>query len=166
MLEDNVYLSGNSAIHQFVRVGRLALLSGLSGTSKDIPPFIIQQRINCVMGVNVIGMRRAGIPVAHIDAVRRAYHVIYREEHDRLAGAESGLDVVHTLTRVQPPGWAGRSRRIDKEMLAEVAWPVAERPLAYVCGPTPLVESVARDLVDLGHEAGRVKTERFGPTGG
>jgi len=81
VLEDNVYLSGNSAVHQFVRVGRLALLSGLSGTSKDIPPFIIQQRINCVLGVNVVGMRRAGIPTAHIDAVRRAYHILYREEH-------------------------------------------------------------------------------------
>jgi UDP-N-acetylglucosamine acyltransferase len=81
VLEDNVYLSGNSAVHQFVRVGRLALLSGLSGTSKDIPPFIIQQKINSVMGVNVVGMRRAGIPTPHIDAVRRAYHILYREDH-------------------------------------------------------------------------------------
>ena len=80
ILEDNVYLSGNCALHQFVRVGRLALLSGVSATTKDIPPFIIQQRINCVVGVNVVGMRRAGIPTAHIDAVRRAFHVLYREE--------------------------------------------------------------------------------------
>jgi UDP-N-acetylglucosamine acyltransferase len=79
-LEDSVYLSGNSAIHQFVRVGRLALLSGVSATTKDIPPFVVQQRINCVVGVNVVGMRRAGIPTAHIDAVRRAFHVLYREE--------------------------------------------------------------------------------------
>jgi UDP-N-acetylglucosamine acyltransferase len=77
---DSVYLSGNSAIHQFVRVGRLALLSGLSASTKDIPPFIIQQRINCVVGVNVVGMRRAGIPTEHIDAVRRAFHLLYREE--------------------------------------------------------------------------------------
>jgi len=79
-LADNVYLSGNSAIHQFVRVGRLALLSGLSASTKDIPPFIIQQRTNCVVGVNVVGMRRAGIPAEHIDAVRRAFHLLYREE--------------------------------------------------------------------------------------
>ena len=77
-LEDNVYLSGNCAIHQFVRVGRLALLSGVSVSTKDIPPFIIQQRFNCVGGVNVVGMRRAGIPHAHIDAVRRAFHLLYR----------------------------------------------------------------------------------------
>jgi UDP-N-acetylglucosamine acyltransferase len=56
----------------------LALLSGVSAATKDIPPFIIQQRINCVVGVNVVGMRRAGIPTAHIDAVRRAFHLLYR----------------------------------------------------------------------------------------
>jgi UDP-N-acetylglucosamine acyltransferase len=78
-LEDNVYLSGNCAIHQFVRVGRLALLSGVSGSTKDIPPFIIQHRVNCVVGVNVVGMRRAGFSTEEIDAVRRAYHILYRE---------------------------------------------------------------------------------------
>jgi UDP-N-acetylglucosamine acyltransferase len=76
-LGDNVFLSGNSAIQQFVRVGRLALLGGLSGSTRDIPPFIIQQHINRVAGVNVIGMRRAGIPSAHIDAVRLAFRIIY-----------------------------------------------------------------------------------------
>jgi UDP-N-acetylglucosamine acyltransferase len=80
-LEDSVYLSGNCAVHQFVRVGRLALLSGVSATTKDIPPFIVQQRINDVVGVNVVGMRRAGVPTAHIDGVRRAFHVLYREGH-------------------------------------------------------------------------------------
>lgn len=78
LLEDNVYLSGNCALHQFVRVGRLALLSGVSASTKDIPPFIIQQRINCVVGVNVVGMRRAGISAANIEAVRRAFHLLYR----------------------------------------------------------------------------------------
>ncbi len=80
ILENNVYLSGNCALHQFVRVGRLALLSGVSAATKDIPPFIIQQRINCVVGVNVVGMRRAGIPTPHIDAVRRAFHLLYRSQ--------------------------------------------------------------------------------------
>ncbi len=78
VLEDGVYISGNAAIHQFCRVGRLALLSGTSASTKDIPPFIIQQRMNCVVGVNVVGMRRAGIPTANIDAVRRAFHILYR----------------------------------------------------------------------------------------
>jgi ferredoxin-NADP reductase len=51
-------------------------------------------------------------------------------------------------------------------MLAEMAWPPGERPQAFVCGPTPLVESVAAELVELGHGPALVKTERFGPSGG
>lgn len=94
VLEDNVFLSGNSAVHQFVRIGRLALLSGLSATTKDIPPFIIHQGINVAVGVNVVGMRRAGIPAEQIDAVRRAFHVLFREERvlcDSLAWVEKEL---------------------------------------------------------------------------
>jgi UDP-N-acetylglucosamine acyltransferase len=81
VLENNVYLSGNCAVHQFVRIGRLALLSGVSASTKDIPPFILQNRTNVVVGVNVVGMRRAGIRSPHIDAVRKAYHILYREGH-------------------------------------------------------------------------------------
>jgi ferredoxin-NADP reductase len=74
--------------------------------------------------------------------------------------------VIHTLTRSRPEGWSGYARRIDAEMLREVAWPPDEGPLAFECGPTPFVEAVATALVDLGHDPTRVKTERFGPTGG
>jgi ferredoxin-NADP reductase len=90
--------------------------------------------------------------------------VIYRDELERLSG--SGLTVVHTLTRSQPPGWTGYARRVDAEMLAEVAPSPAEQPRFYSCGPTPFVEAVAEALVWLGHEARAIKTERFGPTGG
>lgn len=78
-LEDNVYLSGNSAVHQFCRVGRLALLSGCSATTKDIPPFVIQQEIDNVVAVNVVGMRRAGMSAAEIDGVRLAFRYLYRD---------------------------------------------------------------------------------------
>ena len=74
--------------------------------------------------------------------------------------------MIHTLTRSQPESWRGYDRRIDEKMLREVAYPSEERPLAFVCGPTPLVETVATALVHLGHDPTRVKTERFGPTGG
>jgi ferredoxin-NADP reductase len=90
--------------------------------------------------------------------------VIYRNELERLEG--DGLRVVHTLTRWQPDSWTGYGRRVDAEMLAEVGPSPAERPHVYVCGPTPFVEAVAQALVQLGHEPQRVKTERFGPTGG
>jgi ferredoxin-NADP reductase len=76
------------------------------------------------------------------------------------------LQMVYTLTRSQPAGWQGYHRRIDRAMLEEVAWAPEERPLMFVCGPTPLVESVATACVELGYAPERVKTERFGPTGG
>jgi ferredoxin-NADP reductase len=110
--------------------------------------------------------RASVVPTRLLYSSRSLQDVIYREELDRLAARGDGLEVFHTLTRVQPHDWAGLSRRIDAEMLEDVGWAPAERPLVFVCGPTPLVEAVALALVDLGHEAGRIKTERFGPTGG
>jgi ferredoxin-NADP reductase len=90
--------------------------------------------------------------------------VIYRVELGQLEGG--GLRIVYTLTRSQPPGWAGYARRVDESMLTEVAPAPDDRPLIYVCGPTPFVEAVASDLVGLGHEPARIKTERFGAMGG
>jgi len=109
---------------------------------------------------------RSSVPARLLYSSRSLEDVIYRDELDRLDALDGELQVVHTLTRSQPPGWSGYTRRIDAEMLAEVAWPPAARPLTYVCGPTPLVESVAEALVGLGHDPGRIRTERFGPTGG
>ena len=87
--------------------------------------------------------------------------MIYRDELEHL-----GADVRLTLTREQPEGWAGYARRIDAELLADVAWPPEERPLVYVCGPTTFVEVAASSLVALGHDPARIRTERFGATGG
>jgi ferredoxin-NADP reductase len=105
-------------------------------------------------------------PTRLLYSSRAIEDVIYREELDRLAAGGDGLEVLHTLTRSRPPGWSGYDRRIDAEMLAEVAWPAGDGAHAFVCGPTRLVESVAGSLVDLGYDPSRVKTERFGPTGG
>jgi ferredoxin-NADP reductase len=92
--------------------------------------------------------------------------VIYRAELDRLASAGDGLTVTHTLTRMQPPGWKGYARRIDRAMLGEVAWPKGQMPIIYVCGPTPMVEGAASLLVDMTYDPASIKTERFGATGG
>jgi ferredoxin-NADP reductase len=97
---------------------------------------------------------------------RSREETIFAEELDRLVTSDGSLEMVQTLTRSQPPGWMGYARRIDDEMLAEVAPSPEQGPLTFVCGPTPLVESVATALVGLGHDAGSIKTERFGPTGG
>ncbi len=106
------------------------------------------------------------VPTRLLFSSRDIDDVIYRQELEQLAAADPALTVVHTLTRAQPPGWTGYRRRIDRAMLAEVAWPPSAQPRAFVCGPTSLVETVASALVELGHEPQRVKTERFGPSGG
>ena len=97
-------------------------------------------------------------------SARTPEDVIYRRELDAL-GAAANVRVTVVLTREWPSDWAGFRRRIDRAMLEEIAWPASEGARAYVCGPTPLVESVATLLVDLGYEGARVRTERFGPTG-
>jgi ferredoxin-NADP reductase len=105
-------------------------------------------------------------PARVLYSSRRWDDVIYREELARLAQDDETLEVALALTRQQPEGWTGFRRRIDRPMLAEIAWPPSERPHVFVCGPTPLVESAASALVELGHDPALVKTERFGPTGG
>ncbi len=92
--------------------------------------------------------------------------VIYRSELDRRSDEESKVEVIYTLTRSQPPGWTGYARRIDIGLLREVAWAPNADPLAYICGPTSFVEAAASGLVELGYDPTRVRTERFGPTGG
>lgn len=90
--------------------------------------------------------------------------VIYRRELEALAGPRRAVTL--TLTRESAPDWTGRRGRVGADLLAEVGWPPSVRPRCYVCGPTPFVEAVADALVGLGHEPGRIRTERFGPTGG
>jgi ferredoxin-NADP reductase len=105
------------------------------------------------------------VPLRMLYSARSLSDVIYRSE---LTGIDGGdvIDVRLTLTRAQPDGWGGYGRRIDRELLEEVAWPPSTRPLIYVCGPTGFVETAARMLVGLGHEPPRIRTERFGATGG
>jgi ferredoxin-NADP reductase len=109
--------------------------------------------------------RGSTVPARLLYSARDPGDVIYRPELDRLAGGE-GLEVVLTLTRAWPDGWTGYVRRVDEEMLRDVAWPPDRGPSMYVCGPTPFVESVAESLVALGHDPVGIRTERFGPTGG
>jgi len=78
-LQNDCILSGNTAVQQRVRVGRLAMLGGMGATSKDIPPFILQQGYNCVTGLNLVGLRRAGATSEAINALRQAFRILYRE---------------------------------------------------------------------------------------
>ena len=138
--------------------GPLLLVAGGSG----IVPLMAMLRHRASIADDRV---RHSMPARVLYSSRRWDEVIYRDELERLASADSSLQVSHTITREPPSGWSGFQRRIDRAMLAEVAWPPHERPQVYVCGPTPLVESVATQLTTLGHDPVLIKTERFGPTG-
>ncbi len=132
--------------------GPLLLVAGGSG----IVPLMAMLRHRAASGAKV---------VARLLYSSRAFDdVIYRQELDTLAKSD-GLEVFHTLTRSQPPGWTGYARRIDEKMLGEVSRPLGSDALAYICGPTALVEVAANGLVRGGVPAERVRTERFGPSG-
>jgi ferredoxin-NADP reductase len=136
--------------------GPLLLIAGGSG----IVPLMAILRHHARAAPEV----RNRVPVRLLHSARTLDDVIYIEELEHLAEHPS-VHVTLTLTRDTPIDWHGPHRRIDRAMLEEAGWPASANPLAYVCGPTPLVESVSTDLVDLGHDPSRVRTERFGPTG-
>jgi ferredoxin-NADP reductase len=104
-------------------------------------------------------------PVRLLYSSRTYEEVIYRAELDELAARGDGLEVFHTLTRSQPDGWTGYARRIDAQILEEVAWPAAESPRVFVCGSTRFVDTAADGLVALGYPPESIRTERFGATG-
>jgi ferredoxin-NADP reductase len=134
--------------------GPLLLVGGGSG----VVPLMAMIRHRAAAGSDV--------PTRLLYSSRSYEEIIYREELEKLAAGDGSLEVIQTLTRSRPDSWSGYGRRIDTEMLREVTWSPDERPLAFVCGPTPLVEEVGTALVSLGHSPARVKTERFGATGG
>ena len=105
-------------------------------------------------------------PARLLYSVRSLPDVIYRDELDGYAG---DIAITYALTRTQPPAWTGHRGRVDADLLADIAWPSGSEhgdPIAYVCGPTAFVETIADGLTKLGYPARRVKTERFGGPGG
>jgi ferredoxin-NADP reductase len=136
------------------RGGPLLLVAGGSG----IAPLMAMLRARIASADDT--------PVRMLLSWRTAEEIIYAAELERFERDADGVEIVHTLTRSVPDGWNGRTGRVDRDVLGEIAWQPGERPLAYICGPTGFVETVAAALVDLGHDPQCVLTERFGPTGG
>ena len=132
--------------------GPLLLVAGGSG----IVPLMAMIRQRTVLNDTV--------PTRLLYSARSYEEIIYRDELASLVSKST--EVIYTLTRKQPANWTGYHRRVDNDLLREVAWAGSENPLAYICGPTQFVETVAQGLLPLGYEPARVKTERFGPTGG
>lgn len=132
--------------------GPLLLVAGGSG----VVPLMAMLRHRAVAGVKD--------PARLLYSARTYEQIIYGQELEMLA-KNAGLTVSYTLTRSQPAGWKGYTRRIDDAMLKEVSAPLGRELLAYICGPTALVEVAADGLERVGVPAERIRTERFGPSG-
>jgi ferredoxin-NADP reductase len=145
--------------------GPLLLVAGGSG----IVPLMAMIRHRSASGACHSGEAaesgQAKIPTRLLYSSRSPEDVIYFEELMRLRAECDGLEIYHTFTRQHPPEWTGYARRIDNQMLSEVAAPLGKSALTYVCGPTLLVEAVANGLVQIGLSPQQIRTERFGPTG-
>lgn len=107
----------------------------------------------------------SAVPVRLLYSARTLDDLIYYNELEALRARMDGFEVFYTLTRAQPPGWQGYTRRIDADMLREVVSPLGKNVRVLICGPTALVENAANALVQIGVPATAVKTERFGPSG-
>ncbi|MBI4322769.1 MAG: acyl-ACP--UDP-N-acetylglucosamine O-acyltransferase [Candidatus Omnitrophica bacterium] len=92
LIEDEAFISGMVGLHQFTRVGRLAMISALSAVNKDIPPYMLcGGRPGVIQGLNVVGMRRAGMPASVREDIKHAYKLLYR----------SGLNVSNALEAIE-----------------------------------------------------------------
>ena len=135
--------------------GPLLLLAGGSGVVPLMS--IIRHKLAAAAGVRAVLLYSA----------RSMEDVIYRNVLELAAGQDPTLSVCLTLTRDQPSGWGGYARRVDRSMVKEVMRGLdGELPISYICGPTPFVEAAADILVAENLPVERIKTERFGPSGG
>lgn len=97
-LADRVFLSANCLVHQFIRIGELSIMRGLSGTSRDVPPFSIIDWQHTVRGVNVVGLKRAGFDDSRIRALREAFRFLFRKGRNLSLAIEEFEKTVTTPT--------------------------------------------------------------------
>jgi ferredoxin-NADP reductase len=145
---------GGYFVWEATMTGPLLLIAGGSG----VVPLMSMIRHRAAAGAKNL--------TALLYSSRNFEDIIYYNELEKLHSASSGLQIFHTLTRSQPADWKGFARRIDQDMLKEVAKPLGRSVQVFICGPTLLVEAAANTLVKIGINSNQIRTERFGPTGG
>ena len=164
----------SSFLHELAQVGdRLEVRGPIGGyfvwDRRSNDPLLLVAGGSGIVPLMAMLRQRADVggraPASLLYSSRTRDDVIYYDELDRLAARDDGLRVLHTLTRAAPPDWPGHRRRIDRELLSDALADRAASAEAFICGPTALVEAAARELVELGMPAARVRTERFGPSG-
>ena len=132
----------------------------------------VQMIAGCSGVVPLLAMSKSHAATDSRSAIRLLYSVrdpgsvLHGTELEELAAGDGGLILTYAFTRSAPPGWDRPPGRVDAALLADNTWPAELSPTCYVCGPTGFVESAADLLVRAGHDPARVRTERFGPTGG
>ena len=105
-------------------------------------------------------------PFRLLYSVREPEAILYRDELEKLSNQDRTMMLAYAYTRVAPREWPRPPGRIDAALIAEATWPSKLGPTCYVCGPTPFVEIAASLLSACGNRSEKIKTERFGPTGG
>lgn len=145
---------GGYFVWEATMTGPLLLIAGGSG----VVPLMSMLRHRAAAG--------AKNPTALLYSSRTFEDIIYYNELEKLRSANGGPQIFHTLTRSQPAAWKGYTRRIDQDMLKEIAGPLGRSVQVFICGPTLLVEAAANTLVKIGVKSDQIRTERFGPTGG
>jgi len=129
-VQDRAFLSGNAAIHQFSRIGRLAFLSGNTASSRDLLPFMTMVERDQVVGVNKVGMQRAGLSVDDIMVVRRAYKLLFRErllqkraieKLDQELGDHSLVQEILTFINTSKRGFVGGHHLSPQYKMSEAA---------------------------------------------
>jgi UDP-N-acetylglucosamine acyltransferase len=127
VVDDGVFLGGSTVVHQFVRIGKLAISQGNSSLSKDLPPFLMASELNAVVGLNVVGLKRAGFSLEQRSEVKEAFSWVYRRGYNlaqalELArGRHWGVEAdcfwrfVESTGKRGICGWRGRhTRRSDR----------------------------------------------------
>jgi ferredoxin-NADP reductase len=105
-------------------------------------------------------------PFRLLYSVREPGAVLYRDELQGLSDQDYPVTLTYAFTRAAPTSWPQPPGRIDAALIANTTWPSNLVPTCYVCGPTPFVESAAGFLSACGNRSDKIRTERFGPTGG
>jgi UDP-N-acetylglucosamine acyltransferase len=140
---DRAYVSGGAGVHQFCRIGPLAMIGGLAHIVKDVPPFVtIDGQSNYVVGLNQVGLRRAGYDQRTVQQVKEAYRLIYR----------SGLLWAEILRRLQEEFREGLAAEFYPFLAATKRGIIPERRLPP--GATLKLRPMEEPQQELRHKAG------------
>lgn len=104
-VEDQAFISGGVVIHQYSKIGRLAMIGGNTRVNLDVPPYFLYTDFNVTpCGLNLVGLRRAGFTAAEVHVLKTAYKLLYRSNlklEDALAQIEAEIPTEHTKHLVE-----------------------------------------------------------------